>query len=71
MRDVDKRNDQLVDELDEMRRHIAEMETSQAEQKKVEDALRQSEARFRSIFENANDEIVLLDKFGTVIDVND
>ncbi|MBM3133619.1 MAG: PAS domain S-box protein, partial [Chloroflexi bacterium] len=34
------------------------------------EALRKSELRFRTIFENANDEIVLLDQWGTVIDRN-
>ena len=71
MRDLDKRKDQLINELVEVRRHIAELEASQTERKKAEDALRQSEEKFRSIFENANDLVVYLDKVGTVIDVND
>ncbi|MBM3132940.1 MAG: response regulator, partial [Chloroflexi bacterium] len=37
----------------------------------MEKRLRESEQRFRMIFENANDEIVLLDENGIVIDVND
>ncbi len=41
------------------------------ERKKAEDALRESETKFRTIFENANDEIVYLDMNGIVIDVND
>ena len=39
--------------------------------KQAEDALRESETKFRTIFENANDEIVYLDMNGVVIDVND
>lgn len=39
--------------------------------KQAEDALRESETKFRTIFENANDEIVYLDVNGIVIDVND
>ncbi len=40
-------------------------------QKQTEEKLRQSEEKFRSIFENANDEIVYVDMNGTFIDVND
>ncbi len=40
------------------------------EQKKAETALKESEEKLRSIFENANDEIALLDSVGKIIDVN-
>lgn len=38
--------------------------------KRAEDALRASEEKLREIFENINDEILYLDKFGTIIEVN-
>lgn len=38
--------------------------------KRAEEARQESEAKFRAIFENAIDEIVYLDRFGTVIDRN-
>ena len=41
-----------------------------AERKQVEEALKKSEQEFRIIFENANDEIFYLDKFGTIVDRN-
>lgn len=41
-----------------------------SERKQTENALIESEAKFRTIFENANDEIVYLDESGTVIEVN-
>ncbi len=40
------------------------------ERKLAEEALIKSEAKFRTIFENANDEIMYVDMEGTVIDVN-
>lgn len=41
------------------------------DRKKAEDALRESEGKFREIFENVNDEIVYLDQNGTIVDLND
>jgi len=38
--------------------------------KQTEKALKESEKTFRTIFENANDLITLVDEFGTVIDAN-
>jgi len=40
------------------------------ERKHAEDLLQESEEKFRTIFEHANDEIVYLDKHGVVIDIN-
>jgi PAS domain S-box-containing protein len=40
------------------------------EQKKIEMALRESEEKYRTIFESANDTILLLDTNGNVVDVN-
>lgn len=44
--------------------------TDITEQKRSEEALRESEEKFRTIFENANDVIVYLEEFGIVADVN-
>ena len=40
------------------------------EQKKIERALRESEEKYRTIFESANDIIILLDTGGIILDVN-
>jgi PAS domain S-box-containing protein len=37
---------------------------------KAQEALKESESKYRSIFESANDIIVLLDREGTIIDIN-
>lgn len=40
------------------------------ERRRAEEALRESEEKFKTIFENANDHIVYIDLDGTVIDIN-
>ena len=45
MRDGDKTKEQLVEELLELRRRNTELEASEVERKKVEEALRQSEEK--------------------------
>lgn len=40
------------------------------ERRRAEQALRESEEKFKTIFENANDHIVYIDVDGTVIDIN-
>jgi PAS domain S-box-containing protein len=41
------------------------------ERKKAEDLLNESEEKFRTIFENANDGIVYADNKGTILDINE
>jgi two-component system sporulation sensor kinase A len=41
------------------------------ERKKAEEALRESEERFRKIFESANDCLIYLDRSGRILDVNE
>jgi len=41
-----------------------------AEEEKEEEALRESEEKFRNVFESANDCIIILDRSGRILDVN-
>ena len=41
------------------------------DRKRAEQLLHESEEKFRTIFENANDEIVYVDKHGTIVDTNE
>ncbi|MEM3613061.1 MAG: PAS domain S-box protein [Candidatus Bathyarchaeia archaeon] len=40
------------------------------ERRKMESALKESEEKFRNIFENANDGFIYLDQYGKILDVN-
>lgn len=53
MNDKDKTKEQLINELNEIRRQITELEKSRTELKRTEEALRENEERFRIITENA------------------
>jgi len=53
MKDKYKTKEQLINELAEMRRRIAELEKSETEHKQVEEALRESENKFRSLAEKS------------------
>ncbi|MBS3764505.1 MAG: PAS domain S-box protein [Planctomycetes bacterium] len=57
-------NDRLQLEVDSLLRSLARTREAEA-------TLRLSEEKFRLLFENAYDEVIHLDKYGTVIDVNE
>lgn len=49
MKDENKTNEQLVNELVELRQRIADLEKSEAERKRMEDELRESEERYKRL----------------------
>ena len=57
MKDEDKTREQLISELNELRKWVAELQMSEAQLKKIEEELRKSEERYRTLFENAPDVI--------------
>ena len=60
MRGHRKTKDQLIDELAQMRQRIAELEKAEAERKRAEEALEESEAKYRSLIENSPDGIAIV-----------
>ena len=61
---------QLIVEVAELRQRVAELETSEAERKRVEEALIASEARFRTMIEKNVDGILIVDMKGMVRFIN-
>ena len=55
MEDGDRSEEQLSEELAATRRRIAELEASEVRRERTEKAFQESEARYRDLFENAND----------------
>jgi len=70
MKDHPKTNEQLVQELAEMRHRVAELEASETRRKRAEEALWASEERCRALFEESRDAIYLTTREGKVIDGN-
>jgi len=69
MRDEDKTKKQLITELAEMRRRIAELEKIDVERKQVEESLKESEARLM-VFAEQLPNMIFINKKGRVIYAN-
>ncbi len=69
-RDDDKTKEQIINELVELRQRAAELEKSENECRCAEDALREAESKYRSIFENAVEGIFQTTLDGRFLTIN-
>ncbi len=69
--DQDKTKEQLIEELAELHQRVAELEVSEAERKRAEEMLRESEGKYRHLFDNLNDAVFIADvETGVIIEAN-
>jgi PAS domain S-box-containing protein len=71
MKDSDQSKQELVNELKRMRQRIAELEAAEAEHKRTEETLRQSEERYRTIVEEMEEGYYETDLAGNYTFFND
>ncbi len=71
MKDKVKTKEQLLDELIQMRRRMAELEKAEDERKQAEEALQQSESKYRTLFDQATDGIMMMPIGETNFTVNE
>jgi PAS domain S-box-containing protein len=70
MQENKKTKEQLVQDLNNLRKRIVELEKSDVQRMQLREELRDSEARWRSLVENAADLILTIDREGTVLFMN-
>ena len=66
----EKTRDQLINELEEMRRRVEQLEGARAEIEEARKSLSQSEKRYQSLFEDSLDGIFDVAIDGTILDAN-
>ena len=70
MNDKTKTTAELIEEISSLKQRIQELEQAESENKRVEEALRESEERYRTLVENASDIVFRLDDTGHITFVN-
>jgi len=70
VKDQNQTEIQLINELVELRKRIAELKTLENERKQIEEALRKSEERYRTLFEESRDAIYTTSQEGKILDAN-
>lgn len=70
MNDEDKTKDQFINELKKLRQRIAELEKSETEHKLVEESLKESEEKYKTLIETTQEGIGIVDPEENIVFVN-
>ena len=70
MKDQRKTKAQLIKEVEALRQQVADLQAVTSEHRQLDEGLRQSEERYRELFENANDALATFTLDGTLTAVN-
>ncbi|MBE9547366.1 MAG: PAS domain S-box protein [Proteobacteria bacterium] len=70
MKDQYKTKKQLLDELNDLRKRLSELETSKTPRRRMGEELREDEERYRALFEESRDAIMITTKEGKFVDFN-
>ena len=68
MKDKNKTKAQLIDEMETMRKQIAELEAAKSEQ--AQGALKESQRYFRALLNQLHEDVIVIDREYIVRDVN-
>ncbi|HVO67931.1 MAG TPA: PAS domain S-box protein [Syntrophales bacterium] len=71
MKEQSRTKQELIEEISVLKQRIQELEKSEAGRKRTEEALRESERKYRELVENANSIILRMDTTGTVTFFNE
>jgi len=70
LQDEAKTKEQLISELAALRQRVAELEALGSERKRMEEALRESEERYRTLFEQKLEGVVIIDEKKNILLAN-
>jgi len=70
MKHEDKTKEQLIDELAQMRQRLTDLEALEPERKRAEEALRESEEKYRFLVDNSKEIALIISKSGKILFAN-
>lgn len=70
MRDEEKTKDEIIKELKDLKERFSILESQKNELEKNIDVLQESEKTYMDIFDNVHDMVILVSKYGKILDVN-
>ncbi|MFO8009462.1 MAG: PAS domain S-box protein [Dehalococcoidia bacterium] len=71
MKDMSKTKKQLIEEMDQLRQRVVELETYEIEREEFDRSLRETHEKLRAMFESTTDTIIVTDLEGTILEANE